>query len=169
MSKNSIGTLAYLLPCQQCSEIRKGTENPVHVHNSCIPDGRGLKSSDVSLHLGRHIYEMIYHQKWPQLHKSSAKTPTSSGASGLRDFYLQDSSRMVLEPSPQLRAGNRIWKQWVSPILFLHFCSQYVLKTCYVAGTIVSTEDAALNKTASHPHQVGTISISIFQENQDAE
>lgn len=43
VSKNSIGILArYLLPCQQCSKMKKERENPVHVHESSIPHGRGL-------------------------------------------------------------------------------------------------------------------------------
>lgn len=58
----------YLLPCQQCSKIKIKKEQKIQ--SMCItvafPVAEGLiKSSDVSLHLGRNVYEGIYYQKWP--------------------------------------------------------------------------------------------------------
>lgn len=98
--------------------------------------------------------------------KSFVNSPTPSAASRRlldavsRFLCLQDSSRMALEHSPKLRADNRIWKQWISPILLPQFFNKYVLRACYVADTIVNTEDTALNKNA---HRLsGKVPLSPF-------
>lgn len=59
ISKNSVEILVwYLLPCQQCSEIKEKIQSPCTQKFQSPWQRAEFKSSDVSLHLGRHFYKI---------------------------------------------------------------------------------------------------------------